>query len=102
MRISHRESGHMSQQYGVAPEPLRYGSWIGDRCMRKAVKFERPFSKEPMFIIGFTIIDSDSSRHLRLKAHAENVSVNGFEFVCCTWSDTIIYAFNATWTAFEN
>ncbi len=90
----------MSQFYQIAQNPLGHGS---ERCcLRQTIKFERSFSKEPKLVVSLTMIDSSSSANLRLEAHPENIAVDGFDLVCCTWADSIIYAFDATWTAYEN
>jgi len=100
MRVGHQESGQMSQSWRVAPNPLGFG--MDRRCMRQAMKFERPFSKQPKFIVSFTMIDSEKSKNLRLEAFAENITVDGFVFVCCTWAESIVHGFTTTWTAYEN
>lgn len=98
-KIGHRESGDMIKQENG---PVLRGGRPGYTYIREEMKFKKPFSKAPKVIISWNMIDTEHSINLRLKASAEKITVDGFEFVVCTWAESIVHGFHATWTAYED
>jgi hypothetical protein len=74
-------------------------SGIGERSYTTAVKFDSPFRVPPKVSLAISGQDVDESKNNRLHLVAENITVDGFDLVYKTWSDTVLYRVWATWTA---
>ena len=64
------------------------------------VNFERPFVTPPKVVVFFNHIDLSMNHHWRLKVTAADIDKNGFTLGIETWSDTILYAAQASWIAY--
>jgi len=76
---------------------LRTG--IGERTYTTAVQFDSPFRVPPKVSLALSGQDVEGVHNNRLRLIAENITVDGFDLVYKTWSDTIVYGVWATWTA---
>jgi hypothetical protein len=76
---------------------LRTGT--GERTYRTAVKFDLPFRVPPKVSLALSGQDVDEANNNRLRLIAENITVDGFDLIYKTWSDTVVYGVWATWTA---
>jgi hypothetical protein len=72
----------------------------GRREWRQPITFTKAFKSAPEVVLGLTSIDTGNAAHSRLNIEAENVTTTGFDLVCWTWDDGILYGIWAEWLAF--
>jgi hypothetical protein len=72
---------------------------IGKRTYTAAVKFDSPFRVAPKVSLALSGQDVNESKNNRIHLIAENITVDGFNLVYETWSDTVLHRIWATWTA---
>ncbi|WP_067540939.1 H-type lectin domain-containing protein [Nocardia crassostreae] len=75
-------------------------SGSGPREWREPVVFAKPFNMPPDVTIALSMLDVDESKNARVRVEAQNITDKGFDLVCGTWADTILYSVNADWLAF--
>jgi hypothetical protein len=76
---------------------LHIGS--GERTYTTAVQFDSPFQVPPKVLVALRGQDVDGTKNNRITVTATNITVDGFNLVYTTWSDSIIYNIWATWIA---
>ena len=74
-------------------------SGIGERSYTAAVKFDSPFRVPPKVSLALSGQDVNEAKNNRIHLIAENITVDGFDLVYETWSDTVLHRIWATWTA---
>jgi H-type lectin domain len=74
-------------------------SGIGERSYTTAVKFDSPFRVPPKVSVALSGLEVDESTNTRIHVVAENITVDGFDLVYKTWSNTVLCRAWATWTA---
>jgi hypothetical protein len=72
---------------------------IGKRTYTAAVKFDSPFRVPPKVSLALSGQDVNEAKNNRIHLIAENITVDGFDLVYETWSDTVLHRIWATWTA---
>ncbi|MFC9999510.1 H-type lectin domain-containing protein [Nocardia sp. NPDC127526] len=75
-------------------------SGTGAREWREPITFAKPFNSPPSVTVGFSMLDVDESKNTRVRVEAQSITDKGFELVCATWGDTIMYSIDADWLAF--
>ncbi len=53
----------------------------------------------PQVIVGLSALDGSKQSNTRVAASAVDITAEGFTMVIKTWSDTLIWAANVSWTA---
>jgi hypothetical protein len=71
----------------------------GPREVRQTEAFSEPFLGIPAVMVSVSMWDIDNKANSRIDLSAENVTAEGFEIVCRTWSDTRIARIRADWMA---
>lgn len=71
----------------------------GDREVRFKIIFTDSFQKIPHITLGVTGMDSSKAQNLRFSLMAESVTLEGFDIVMKTWSDTKIARASVNWSA---
>lgn len=85
---------------GVSESPnWTLNTGIGKRTYTAAVTFDSPFRVPPKVSLALSGQDVDQSKNNRIQLRAENITVDGFNLVYETWSDTVLHRIWATWTA---
>lgn len=74
-------------------------SETGERSEATQVTFNTLFTKPPAVHMSISMIDTDSSRNLRLSLKASNTTAEGFSAIAAVWSDTRIGRLEVAWTA---
>ena len=72
---------------------------IGERTYTTAVRFKSPFQEPPKVALALSGQDVDGEKNNRIQLIARDITVDGFNLVYRTWSDTAVYNVWATWTA---
>jgi hypothetical protein len=66
------------------------------------IDFGGVFTKPPRVIVGITAIDAWNGANTRVSAYAgANATKNKSDIVVNCWGDSIVYAVNVSWIAFE-
>ena len=71
----------------------------GQRETRSAVRFTAPYVALPAVQVTLAMGDMSNRTNIRYDLRAENVTVEGFEIVFRTWSDTKIARARVAWMA---
>jgi|SRR5215510_222369 len=74
-------------------------SVAGLRVVTRPVKFPQTMPKTPAVILGFTNLDANGEKNLRVRVEPENITTTGFNVKFTTWSDSVIYGIRASWIA---
>jgi hypothetical protein len=68
----------------------------------KHVKFDHPFSAQPVVRVGISGLDSWSKTgSTGLYIYAGNVTTTGFDLVIMPWNDLEVYSLTAEWIAYQ-
>jgi hypothetical protein len=76
---------------------LHIGS--GERTYTTALRFDSPFREPPKVSLALTGQDVDATKNNRIQVKARDITVDGFNIVYITWTDSIVYSIWTTWTA---
>jgi H-type lectin domain len=71
----------------------------GPREVRRTEAFGEPFLAPPAVMVSVSMWDIDNKANSRIDLSAENITAEGFEIVCRTWSDSRIARIRADWMA---
>lgn len=71
----------------------------GERTYTTPVKFDSPFRVPPKVSLSLSGQDVGEAKNSRVQLIAKNITVNGFDLVYKTWSDSVIFSAWATWIA---
>lgn len=76
--------------------------WTGsnDRERRKRIKFTESYRAPPSVFCSLSLWDIGNSANARIDLKAERISIDGFDIVLRTWSDTKIARARARWMSF--
>ncbi len=75
--------------------------WTGTdaRESRTPIAFSEPFKTPPTIHLSMSMFDVDRVTNMRGDLHAENITVDGFDIVFRTWSDSRVARIRAAWMA---
>ncbi len=75
--------------------------WTGSglREVRRSIRFKETFAEEPAVSVGISLWDIDHETSVRADIRAEAITLEGFELIFGTWSDTRVARIRADWTA---
>jgi len=76
---------------------LHIGS--GERTYTTAVRFDKPFQVPPKVSVALSGQDVDATKNNRIVVTARDITVDGFNLVYITWTDSIEYIIWTTWIA---
>jgi len=72
----------------------------GDRERRKRVRFRESYRAPPSVFCALSLWDVGNAANARIEVTSERISVDGFDIVLRTWSDTKIARVRARWMSF--
>ena len=76
--------------------------WRGDgpRMSRAPVTFAKPYMTPPVVQVSISMWDISNNTNIRADVQAENITIDGFDIVFRTWSDTQVARVRVAWTSF--
>lgn len=106
-RVATLEADKVILQTGTVGDSLQNGAWTleetGDNVFDIPVTFSAPFARLPKVIVVLKSIDAGTTaNHLMLDASAVSVTKTGFTVRFSDYSDSSIWAANATWIAYTD
>ena len=106
-RVGTLEADKVVLQTGTVGDSLQNGAWTleetGDNLFDVPVTFSPAFPKAPKVLVVLKNIDAGvTATHLMIDASALNVSKTGFTIRFSDYSDSSIWAANATWIAYTD
>lgn len=106
-RTATLEAARVVLQTGTVGGSLQEGSWTleetGDNVVDIPVTFSTAFSRAPKVIVVLKNVDAGTTaNHMMVDASALNVTRNGFTVRFSDYSDSSIWAANATWIAYTD
>ena len=96
--MARKENGTVWMHSGETEWRLHEGE--GERSADKIVHFKTPFQSPPQVTVGLSMIDIERNRNARLAVVVTDVQTGSFQIEFNTWSDTLVWAANASWIAF--
>ncbi|KAK0062046.1 fibrinogen C domain-containing protein 1 [Biomphalaria pfeifferi] len=72
---------------------------LPNRESRHFVRFNTTYAKAPSVTLSLTSFDINRDFNTRYYFYATNLTTEGFEVVCGTWCNTVIYGMHVRWQA---
>jgi hypothetical protein len=63
------------------------------------VKFDKTYATTPKIVVWLKFLDVDKKANCRVKAHATDITKDGFKLNVETWGDTVLHKATASWIA---
>jgi H-type lectin domain len=106
-RVGTLEADKVVLQTGTVGDSLQNGAWTleetGDNLFDVPVTFSPAFPKAPKVLVVLKNVDAGTTAaHMMIDASAMNVTKNGFTIRFSDYSDSSIWAANATWIAYTD
>jgi len=106
-RVGTLEADKVVLQTGTVGDSLQNGAWTleetGDNLFDVPVTFSPAFPKAPKVLVVLKNVDAGTTAaHMMIDASALNVTKNGFTIRFSDYSDSSIWAANATWIAYTD
>jgi hypothetical protein len=104
-RVGTLETDKVVLQTGTVGDSLQNAAWTldgtGDNVFDIAVTFSPAFSRTPKVLVVLKNVDAGTTAaHMMIDASAVNVTRNGMTIRFGDYSDSSIWAANATWIAY--
>jgi len=84
-----------SGEFMFGPPPI-----VRQNCIRNIIKFEKPFSSQPKVVVSISKFSGGDFENADV--NAENITIYGFELVCCGWKGNPVNRYFANWFAYES
>lgn len=106
-RVATLEADKVVLQTGTVGDSLQNGSWTleetGDNVFDVPVTFSSAFARTPKVLVVLKNVDAGTTAtHLSIDASAVGVSRTGMTIRFSDYSDSSIWAANATWIAYTD
>jgi hypothetical protein len=106
-RVATLEADKIVLQTGTVGDSLQNGSWTleetGNNVFDIPVTFSAPFSRLPRVLVVLKNVDAGTTaNHMMIDASAVNVTKTGFTVRFSDYSDSSIWAADATWIAYTD
>jgi hypothetical protein len=106
-RVAGLEADKIVLQTGTVGDSLQNGAWTleetGDNVFDIPVTFSPAFSRVPKVVVVLKNVDAGTTAtHMMIDATAVNVSKTGCTIRFSDYSDSSIWAANATWIAYTD
>ena len=106
-RVGSLEASKVVLKTGTVGDGLSNGNWTldetGDNVFDIPVTFSPAFSKTPKVLVVLKSVDAGTTAaHMMLDGSALNVTKNGCTIRFSDYSDSSIWAANATWIAYTD
>jgi hypothetical protein len=104
-RVATLEADKVVLQTGTVGDSLQNGAWTleesGDNTFDIPVTFSPAFTRAPRVLVVLKNVDAGTTAtHMMIDASAVNVTRNGMTIRFSDYSDSSIWAANATWIAY--
>ena len=84
--------------WGIESHYMYYQT--GDRSAIKHINFDNYYENIPKVMVSLSGLDTEKKENIRIKVHAENIDIYGFDLRIETWDVSGIYRVKASWISY--